>query len=124
MPSNRPFHRTLFLAIAVLAFFTLASSGQQCAQVDDRVTGVENANAPGGQKGADPECIKACVEEAQMARDAEVAMHNENLEACMGDQECMDMEYARHDARMQEIAWDQKVCKSDCHEQGTGEGGQ
>ena len=36
----------------------------------------------------------------------------------------MELEEARHDARMEEIAMEMQYCKALCHEQGTGSGGQ
>ena len=57
-------------------------------------------------------------------REEEKMIHEWNLEQCGDDEQCIEDEYARHEARMEEIAMEMRECKRPCHEQGQGSGGQ
>jgi hypothetical protein len=109
-------------ATAALAITLLTLSGSQCSQVADRATGPTS-----GTFATDAEiaaCIQSCNDVAKGNRDGERVLHKANVIACNGDESCLDAEEARHEARMEEIAALQGACKSPCHEQGGGGGGQ
>jgi len=123
MRSNQPYRRISFFAIAGLAFFALAASEPQCAKVGDQVVSPDNS-AVSSNKGGVSDCVHSCVDYAQTARTDEQDLHKANIEACGGDWQCLQEEEARHEAVMEQIAMDQRDCKSFCHNQGSGQGGQ
>jgi hypothetical protein len=125
MSSKPKLHRVIILVLGGLSFFLLAASDPQCARVDDRVTAPDGSTlaADGGKSGGVSECVRACVDAAKLARDAEKDLHKARLDAC-GDRECRDREEARHEAAMEQIAQDERECKRPCHEQGGGRGGE
>jgi hypothetical protein len=107
----------------------MALSGSQCAGVGDQVTGPNDNSGTLAESGGVSACVQACNEAARLARDEEKDLHKDNISACQtlrGDakRECMEAEDARHDARLEEIDMAMEYCKSQCHEQGSGSGGQ
>jgi hypothetical protein len=117
--------RTFYLSAACLA--VLVVTGSQCASVDDSVTGPrsDTSGAVGGTAGTVAACVRACNEAASAARDAESDLHRENLKACgPANSDCRQAEAARHAAAIEQIVADQEACKTPCHEQGGGSGGQ
>lgn len=117
--------RLSYLLLPVLFVVTVAAN-PQCAQVDDRITSPNGVitEGSGGLGGTVAECVQACNEEAKDARAYERDLHKANVEACGDDYDCLMAEDARHEAAMELIAADMQACKSPCHEQGGGSGGQ
>lgn len=109
-------------ALALMAMTILTLSGSQCSQVADRAVGADTRI--GTEGGGVSECVQACNELARAAREAERILHLANIEACAGDESCLEDEEARHEARMEEIAAQSQECKATCHEQGGGSGGE
>ena len=122
MSSKPTLRHAAFLAIGVFSLFLIAATDPQCARVDDRVTSPDVSLDPA--KGTVAQCVKSCVEAAKSERDHEQDLHQANIEACGGDYDCLEQEEARHEAAMEQIAMDERACKSPCHEQGGGGGGQ
>ena len=108
-------------ATAALAITLLTLSGSQCSQVADRALGPDSGAL--ADANAISACVQACNDTAKRDRDAEKVLFKANLDACTTSA-CKDAEGARHEARMEEISAAQELCKSPCHEQGSGGGGQ
>lgn len=113
--------RHLAMALPLVSMVFLAASSPQCARFDDKVLSptLSELSQPGVGN-----CIKACVEEAQDARTAEMERFRAAIKDCESGSDCRAREAALHVANMQQIADDERACKEPCHEQGRGRGGQ
>ena len=120
MKSRSPIRNSLWLLIAVMAFFAMAASSPQCASSDDAAL-----NPTLAPLGAGNPCIDACNEESK-ARKRIVKMEKKScLDACNGEPGCRSECSVIADALMIEINEDRDVCKLVCqHEQGAATGGQ
>jgi hypothetical protein len=111
--------------LAILVVLALAATGSQCSKVEDSTTApttsLDNAEHGNGGYAA---CIRACVAEARNARIEELRTHLANLRHCGHNLHCIREENIRHRAAMLQIARDEIQCKSECHQQGEGHGGQ
>jgi hypothetical protein len=111
-----------FFAVAVLAFAAMASTGSQCARVDDSATGPSSnfLDTSGEVTG----CIQACNETAREARRQANEDFHFALAACDSGSGCRSQAAAEHQAALEQINEEQSECKRGCHEQGSGSGGQ
>lgn len=111
------FRHSIFV-IACLLLGLLATTGSQCARVEDPAKAGLDIQAVVNS------CIQECNAQARAAREAEQTLHASNVAACLsippGDERaaCLEAEDERHDARMDEIAAEQDACKEGCHDQG------
>jgi hypothetical protein len=125
MKVNVPRRHWSITTLIIVAGFAL--SGSQCARVSDQLTGPQISSEP--LAGGVSDCVQACNQIAQNDRNVEKDLHKTNLTACQqlrgaAKDACMSEENARHDARTEEIDAQLDYCKSLCHEQGSGTGGQ
>jgi hypothetical protein len=117
--------RPSILVMTCMVFAFLATTGSQCARVEDPMkAGLDIQAAAAG-------CIQDCNDAARVARSAEQELHSQNVNACLaippGDARaaCLEAEDERHDARMDQISEEQEACKDGCeHEQGLGSVGE
>jgi hypothetical protein len=110
-----------FFAVVLLTFAAIgATTGSQCARVDDSATGPnsEFLNSSGTVTG----CVQDCNEQAREARRAENERFHLAFQACSSS-DCKSQQVALHQAALEQINADQEACKSGCHEQGRGRGG-
>ena len=111
----------LFYTWMILAFAAFGITGSQCARVGDRVTGADTALATESREfGA---CVATCNQSAAGARMAENDRFRNAIRNCTTD-ECRNAEVAFHQAILEEVNLGLQECKSGCHEQGSGSGGQ
>lgn len=121
MKSRSPIRNSLWLLIAVMAFFAMAASSPQCASSDDAAL---NPTLAPLEAGGNP-CIIACNEESKAAKRILNIQHKSCLDACNGDMACRDECTAIKAMLIEEINADRDACKLVCtHEQGAADGGQ
>lgn len=124
IPSNleknliKPRLRLLLAAIGALA---MGASSPQCARTTDTplTPAVRSLDSQ-----AIEECLDGCVVDAKLQRTDEKLRHVAVVQACEDDEDCLASEEALHEQIMEEIAYANQVCKSNCHNQGGGFGGQ
>jgi hypothetical protein len=118
--TNQTRKSTALLALPA-ALLLMAASSPQCARTSDyafRPTSLTEASS--SDMGA---CITVCNQEAIVRRAAEQSRFVSTIQECeVGD--CRAEAAAQHAAIMQEIAADARACRSACHNQGQGQGGQ
>ena len=106
-------------ALSGLAVVLMAASAPQCARQEDAPLAPLSSYLPAE---ALENCFEFCAEEAVAARRVEQDRFIHAIKNCeSGD--CRAEEAALHVAIMQEIAEDQRICQSACHNQGGGSGG-
>ncbi len=115
-------HRSLRIALLVVAAAALTLLLSQCRMVSDAVV------APGGvgalaQQPKPKDCMRDCQDAFLAAIAAENGLHKANEKACHDDPVCLANEEARHEAAMAQISVDRKNCLDGCHHQGGGTGG-
>ncbi len=121
MKSRSPIRNSLWLLIAVMAFFAMAASSPQCASSDDAVLNPSLAPLAGP---GNP-CIDACNEESKARKRAENIRFKAAKDICNSEPGCKSEEAEIHDAIQVEINSDRDACKLVCqHEQGAATGGQ
>ena len=121
MKSRSPIRNSLWLLIAVMAFFAMAASSPQCASSDDAALNPTLAPLAGG---GNP-CIDACNEESKARKRIVLMQKKACLNACNGEPGCRSECSIIADALMMEINEDRDACKLVCqHEQGAATGGQ
>ena len=121
MKSRSPIRNSLWLLIAVMAFFAMAASSPQCASSDDAA--VNPTLAP--LAGPGNPCIDACNEESKARKRVVFMEHKACLDACNGEPGCREECSFIKDELLTEINSDRDACKAVCqHEQGTATGGQ
>ena len=102
------------VAVAGGAALTLS----QCKLVDERLTGVQSPlqhDALG--------CIKQCNTDANNAIRAESARHVAAVKACEGNETCLALEEATHEANVEKIQAARQECHDNCHKPGSGGSG-
>ena len=121
MKSRSPIRNSLWLLIAVMAFFAMAASSPQCASSDDQ--SLNPTLAP--LAGPGNPCIDACNTQREIDFRLEKMRFKAAKEACNGVPGCKDEEATIHDILLTEINADMDACKAVCqHEQGAATGGQ
>lgn len=113
----------LWLCLAALATFAMASSSPQCARTSDQVLapGLESLNTPDPVKVCQRDCDAAARTDTRIER----KRHREALQTCNGDPVCAAEEDAMHQSILAEIEGDLLACRTACeHQQGSGTGGQ
>ena len=119
MKSTSSIQHTLWLVIAVMAFFAMASSSPQCARSTDRV--LDPVLTPLGA----PKCDGICKKLHKVGARAERTQHRIRKRACNGDPACKAEANALHQLIFAELDADLVVCKAACvHNQGSASGGQ
>jgi len=109
----------LWLGLATLAFFLLASSSPQCAKATDPVVSLST------QAGDGNPCVAACQSVFKAAKKALKEDYREAKALCEGDPLCLEEAEAVRDALNEEIVSDKNDCIASCnHQQGTATGGQ
>ena len=120
MTSRSPIRNSLWLLIAVMAFFAMAASSPQCASSDDAAVNPTLAPLAAGN-----DCIIACNEESKARKRVLNIQHKACITACNRDMECRDECTMIKAAIQVEINEDRDDCKLVCqHEQGAATGGQ
>ena len=122
--NSRPARPRLSSLLLSVLFVALAAASWQCVPVDDQATAPATLSTQGASGRGVAACVQACNEIAKDARADEKQLHKDNKEACGDNQECLDAEEDRHDAAMEQIAFEMQECKRPCHSQGGGSGGQ
>jgi len=111
------------LVLAILCVVALVGL-TQCKMSADKVTGVSSAEAEMDknkhERGGN--CISKCSRAADKAEDREDELHEDNVDACDGNRDCLAAEKARHKAAEQQIEDDRRHCIDGCHHQGGGRG--
>lgn len=121
MKSRSPIRNSLWLLIAVMAFFAMAASSPQCASSDDAALNPTLAPLAGP---GNP-CIDACNEESKARKRILNIQHKSCLDSCNGEPSCREECGIIKDALQDEINTDRDDCKLVCqHEQGAASGGQ
>ena len=103
--------------VVLLGAAVLAAATMQCRMVTDSVV------RPLSEPTRASSCIKSCNDAAQAAVQAEVSLHQANVQACGADTTCLAQEEARHEAAIAAIQNQRKACQNGCHHQGGGGGG-
>ena len=121
MKSRSPIHNSLWLLIAVMAFFAMAASSPQCASSDDAALNPTLAPLEAGGN----DCIIECNEISKAAKRIVNIQHKSCLDSCNGDPGCREECSMIKDSLLDEINMDRDACKLVCtHEQGAADGGQ
>lgn len=118
--TSSPSHRSLKIALLVVAAAAMTMLLSQCRMVSDAVVG------PGAAATAQKptkDCFFDCQDAFKTAQGVEQALHIANVKACNTDSLCLANEEARHEAQMDQIALDRQDCIDACHHQGGGTGG-
>jgi hypothetical protein len=110
--------RLPLLGVVIIAAAVAVALGQ-CKLVDERLTGVSNPF----KSATASQCISQCSKDANAAIRAESELHVNNVKACAGDASCLALEEARHERAVEDIQAQRDRCKSQCHHQGGGSGG-
>lgn len=118
-----PVHRNVKIALLMVAAAALTMLLSQCRMVTDAVAPGSAVREAITESRKPTDCVNACRDAYNQAKDAETALHKANELACNGDLACLDAEEARHEAVMNQINQDRKVCVDGCHHQGGGTGG-
>lgn len=114
-------HRSLRIALLVVAAAAMTLLLSQCRMVSDAVVGPGAAVSAQARQPQD--CMRACQDAFKTGQDAEQALHKANVKACNSDSTCLANEEARHEAAMTQLSVDRKNCLDGCHHQGGGTGG-
>ena len=109
----------LWLGLAALSFFLLASSSPQCAKATDPELSLTTQDGEGNP------CVFACQDEFKIAKKNLQEDYRAAKAACEGNLECLEEAEAIRDALNEEIVGDKNTCVEACnHQQGTATGGQ
>jgi hypothetical protein len=106
---------------AAFAVVAMGASAPQCARTSDTplTPAVRSLDTQGVE-----ECVDACNLAAKVQRSEEKLRHVAAVQACGEDEECLSDEEILHTMIMERIASENQECKSACHNQGGGFGGQ
>lgn len=110
-------HRHVLFGPLALIALTLAG----CTMIGDTLGVSVNRAGPSA-------CIKACVTAQGDLLEAEIQLHQAQIEACQdlhgpAKGACIEAEAARHEAAMVQISQGRRECMNNCHRQGTGSAG-
>lgn len=105
-----------------MAVLVLTLSGAQCTKTDDRALN-PSLRSLDTQEQMEV-CIASCAAEAKSRRQAEAERHKAAMEGCDADPDCLQEAAALHVSIVQAINADFQACRSACHNQGSGAGGQ
>jgi hypothetical protein len=113
----------LFYTWMILTVAAFGMTGSQCARVGDRVTAADTSTLVEGLNRDYGKCISTCNLDAADARRAENQRFRRAIAAC-NNKACREQEIATHMANLEGIHADLQECKANCHQQGTGSGGE
>ena len=112
--------RYIWLGIAIMAFFVMASSSPECARSSDSVLGLEPL-----EHDWHPCSQGICRPAMRVAKRIERRRHKAARRVCNGDRECRDAEDLIKELVFAEIEADFEACRLECqHHQGGADGGQ
>lgn len=119
MKSLSPLRGTLWVLVAVMSVFVMASSSPQCARSNDL------ALNPVLQPQAQDPCNADCLAQFKTDKKDEQARHKAAAKECNGDYDCEAAEAALHLSIVNELVAIKDACLIACeHQQGAGLGGQ